>query len=62
MRIVNPTAMATILRLIGCLIIDPENLFKVSRVRVLEMALSPLRSDDCNLILPSRHSQAGADV
>jgi hypothetical protein len=25
MRMVNPTAMATILRLIDCLIIDPEN-------------------------------------
>jgi len=28
MRMVNPSAIATILRLIDCLIIDPEKFFK----------------------------------
>jgi hypothetical protein len=41
MRTINPTAIATIRRLIDCLIIDPENFFKFFRVRVLDMALPP---------------------
>lgn len=34
-------AIETIRRLIDCLIIDPENRFKLVRVRILEMSLAP---------------------
>jgi hypothetical protein len=38
---INPTAIATIRRLIDCLIIDPENFFKFLRVGIFEMSLAP---------------------
>ena len=41
MRMINPTAIATIRRLIDCLSIDPENFFKFLRVRIFEMSLAP---------------------
>lgn len=51
MRMVNPTAMATILRLIDCLIIDPEKFFKFLRLKVFEMSLPPSeRSVDFRVI------------
>jgi hypothetical protein len=40
-KTINPTAMATIRRLIDCLIIDPGNFLKRWRGRVFEMALPP---------------------
>jgi hypothetical protein len=42
-RTINPTAMATIRRLIDRLIIDPEIFLRFLRVRGLEMALPPSR-------------------
>ena len=40
MRMINPTAMATIRLLIDCLITDPENFFRL-RVRIFEMSRPP---------------------
>ena len=51
MRMVNPTTIATIRRLIDCLIIDPDSFFKLFSVRVLGMAFAPRRARGfCSII------------
>jgi len=59
-RTTNPTAIATIRRLIDCLIIEPENVFSFCSERVLEMALHPEVSESivpCSLNFSLKNSR-----